>query len=788
MGPFGMPQDTVSQDLDTDARAPDWRLTPLGPMAGWSARLRVLATGVIRSGPATCLFWGADGAMIFNAEWGGALGQGGAALLGRAAGEVSAALGDAYAAARRRAASGGAGEMAEALSGVLGPERGGALSCLPIPDDAGRVDGLLVQAPPAVRESAGTGPGGRAGIFMSPPRRSAAGRAGTALRDSGERHAFLVDLGDALRPVDGVAGIEATASRMLRERLGAARAWFRPLDAGADPSALASPGRVPGAPDVMAVGAIARALRGERAMVVRNAAADPRFDAADRARMGELSLAAILSCPVLAEGRPVAVLGVGEAAPRDWTRREIALAEAAAPRIWQEVLRAGALETLRANAARQALLLGLGDALRPLGDPTEIGTVAARMVAEHLGVAGAGFAIFETREGEIRQVPGGGHAGADRRHRPGGIAVLREDLLRGGTLAVAEAASDPRLEAADRAALAAEEIGHLVLAPLVRDGRVRAILAVHGPGARRWTAPEIDFLEEVAERVWTAAGHARAGAATRDSERRFRALVTATSEAIYRMSPDWREIRELDGGGFLRGASEPRTVWLADRVDPADRPELLAAMRRAVETKSVFELEHRVRRSDGNPGWAVSRAVPILDAEGSVVEWVGAVRDVTARRQAEAAVRQAESRLRLAQEAAGVATFDWKIPSDEADWSPGRPDGLGFQSGTLGGSYEAWIATIHPSDRAEATRCIEAAFDTGVLDGEWRVTRREGEILSVLVRGRIEYDAMDRPARLTGAQIDITERVLSEQRVRDHIAGIDAQIEILRRQLRSRGF
>src|SRR5579863_1715560 len=51
--------------------------------------------------------------------------------------------------------------------------------------------------------------------------------------------------------------------------------------------------------------------------------------------------------------------------------------------------------------------------------------------------------------------------------------------------------------------------------------------------------------------------------------------------------------------------------------------------------RSIFELEHRVRRIDGTLGWTLSRAIPILDESGAIVEWLGAAKDVSARKAAE---------------------------------------------------------------------------------------------------------------------------------------------------------
>jgi PAS domain S-box-containing protein len=59
-----------------------------------------------------------------------------------------------------------------------------------------------------------------------------------------------------------------------------------------------------------------------------------------------------------------------------------------------------------------------------------------------------------------------------------------------------------------------------------------------------------------------------------------------------------------------------------------------AVIDEAIRMKRVFELEHRVRRADGSVGWTFSRAVPLLDENGNIVEWFGAASDITERKQA----------------------------------------------------------------------------------------------------------------------------------------------------------
>lgn len=128
---------------------------------------------------------------------------------------------------------------------------------------------------------------------------------------------------------------------------------------------------------------------------------------------------------------------------------------------------------------------------------------------------------------------------------------------------------------------------------------------------------------------------ARALQALRESEERFRALITASSDVVYRMSPDWREMRFLAGHDFIPDTLQPTRTWLDRYIHPEDQAHVWNVIEEAIATKSQFELEHRVLRVDGSSGWTFSRAAPILDANGEIVEWLGMAKDVSARKRAE---------------------------------------------------------------------------------------------------------------------------------------------------------
>lgn len=129
-----------------------------------------------------------------------------------------------------------------------------------------------------------------------------------------------------------------------------------------------------------------------------------------------------------------------------------------------------------------------------------------------------------------------------------------------------------------------------------------------------------------------------------EQERRFRAFVQASSDVVYSMSPDWSEMRFLQGRDFIADTTAPNRSWLAKYIHPGDQERVLTAIRDAIRGKTTFSLEHRVLRVDGKLGWTFSRAIPFLGADGEIAEWLGAAIDITARKEAESSLREADQR------------------------------------------------------------------------------------------------------------------------------------------------
>ena len=178
------------------------------------------------------------------------------------------------------------------------------------------------------------------------------------------------------------------------------------------------------------------------------------------------------------------------------------------------------------------------------------------------------------------------------------------------------------------------------LYPIIRHGRLEDAWFTLSYSPLR---DEVGTLAGVLITLVETTERLRAEKTLRESEERFRALLTASSDALYRMSPDWREMRELRGRGVLTDTKAPNRSWADTYTLPDDRPRVMARIEEAIRTRTPFEMEHRVLQADGGVGWTLSRAVPLFDEKGVLVEWFGLAADITARKTAERERERAEA-------------------------------------------------------------------------------------------------------------------------------------------------
>ena len=151
-------------------------------------------------------------------------------------------------------------------------------------------------------------------------------------------------------------------------------------------------------------------------------------------------------------------------------------------------------------------------------------------------------------------------------------------------------------------------------------------------------------------------------------ERRYRRFVEVTNQWAWVTDANGLVVEDIPALRSFTGQTYEQAKgagWSA-ALHPDDVEHTIEVWNRAVSTKTPYETEYRMRRSDGAYRLLLARGVPVLDADGNVVEWVGTCSDITDRRRAEEALRESEAKYRNLFENMAEEVHFWQLVRDEA--------------------------------------------------------------------------------------------------------------------------
>ena len=155
---------------------------------------------------------------------------------------------------------------------------------------------------------------------------------------------------------------------------------------------------------------------------------------------------------------------------------------------------------------------------------------------------------------------------------------------------------------------------------------------------------------------------------------------------------------------------------------------------------------------------------PIKDSSGNIIGFSKIARDITQRKHAEETLRLSEERLRLAQQAARIGTFEWNIQTGVNTWTRELEAMYGLPLGGFEGTKTAFENLVHPDDRARVIELENWALQTGQpTTGEWRVAWADGSIHWIAGRWQVVMNESGEPSRVVGINIDISDRKQAEQ-------------------------
>lgn len=297
-----------------------------------------------------------------------------------------------------------------------------------------------------------------------------------------------------------------------------------------------------------------------------------------------------------------------------------------------------------AIAGKLNFQLTLADRLRSMADPEEVVTAASELLGKHLGVARVLYGAAD-ESGEILRIKrdwGNGTlpsiAGVELKIDDFG-PVIGEAVRTGQTVAVTDVMNDERSSSYVHA-YSSVGIRAFLAIPLIKRGKLKAILSLHDGPPRHWTERDVALAQDMVERTWLAEESAHAQAELRAERDRSQAVFDTMTEGFVIIDRNWTVLYMNTEGLRLSGRTASQAigqhhwkVWF-ELID-SDPYHLY---RRVMVTRQPEMMEFVFTYPDAKTAWLELRAYPVDDGIAVLI------RDITDRREAEAKLHDADQR------------------------------------------------------------------------------------------------------------------------------------------------
>ena len=230
-----------------------------------------------------------------------------------------------------------------------------------------------------------------------------------------------------------------------------------------------------------------------------------------------------------------------------------------------------------------------------------------------------------------------------------------------------------------------------------------------------------------------------------------------------------------DEGGATRSLGNE----FLEQIHPDDRKILKAQLRELSPGNPSYVLNFRYCCRDRRQIWLEETARGEFDGTGRLLRIKGLTRDITKRRKAELALDERTVQLTLAGKAALVGSFAYDTDTEWMQISAGYAAIHGFPDGTTEIARSEWQLGLLPEDRVRLeeiqSRCFRERLDE--YGSDYRIVRSEGDVRWIDARCFVSYDGDGRPKRVTGVNIDVTERKRAEDQQRVLVAELDHRVK-----------
>ncbi len=308
---------------------------------------------------------------------------------------------------------------------------------------------------------------------------------------------------------------------------------------------------------------------------------------------------------------------------------------------------------------------------------------------------------------------------------------------------------------------------------------------------------------------WLSASRRRAEDALRESEQQWRSLTEALPQLVWGAAPDGGcDYFSTQWTNYTGVAESDLLGWRwMETLHPDDREPTRQFWTESVAGRQPYDVEYRIRRSDGIYGWFKTRGTPIRDTDGGIVKWFGTCTDITDRKRAEQALmdhelelsqardlleikvmertkelRRSEAYLEEAQKLSKTGSWARVSASGEMRyWSEECYRVLGFEPRDGLPRFETFLQHVHPDDRRRVRETAERAGREKVdYEVDYRIVHPGGEVRDIHTVAHPVLSPSGDVVEFVGTVMDVTERRQAEKE-RERLRQVQADLAHINR-------
>lgn len=180
-------------------------------------------------------------------------------------------------------------------------------------------------------------------------------------------------------------------------------------------------------------------------------------------------------------------------------------------------------------------------------------------------------------------------------------------------------------------------------------------------------------------------------------------------------------------------------------------------------------LTYRFKRKNGEVFTGEIHAFKLIDADGKSLGNISIIQDISEKILFEKKLVESEARLRLSIQSANIGLWSFNVQTNETYLSPEWKKQLGYEDKEIPDDNNEWLSRLHPEDK-DRVLSIQNEYlknQENPYNLEFRLRHKDGTYKWILSQGTLIKDENGEPLRVLGSHIDITERKLAEEKIRE---------------------